>query len=97
MRSVFLDEGGYMGLSSLTYLYTPPSAPIDLLYVTGLFMNVSNFGTTGHHLYGLERVLIEKSHYGWSHNADSAISLLSVGNAIIDEAECVADANSHSR
>jgi hypothetical protein len=93
VRSLFLDEGGYMGLSSLTYRFSPPSAAIDLLYITNLFMNVSNFGTTGNFLYGLERVLIEKAHYGWSHNADSAIQLLSVGNAIIDEAECVDGAN----
>lgn len=93
VRSVFLDEGGYIGISSLTYRYSPPTAPIDLLYITDLFMNVSNMGTTGNYLYGLEGVLIEKSHYGWSHNTDSAINLLSVENAIIDEAECVASAD----
>ncbi len=92
-RSVMLDEGGYVGISSYPGGYTPPSAPIDLLYVTGLYMNVSNLGTTGHYLDRLQRVLIEKSHYGWSHNTDSAIHLLSVGNAIIDETECVDDAN----
>ena len=93
LRNVFLDEGGFIGLSSLPYRYAPPSAPIDLLYITGLYMNVSNLGTTGHYLYGLERVLVEKSHYGWSHNTDSAINLLSVGNAILDQLECVDAAN----
>ena len=93
VRSVFLDEGGYIGISSLTYRYSPPSAPIDLLYITDLFINVSNLASTGNYLYGLQGVLIEKSHYGWSHNADSAINLLSVGNAIIDEVDCVANAN----
>lgn len=92
-RDIFLDEGSYFGLTSLTYLYQPPSAPIDLVYITGLFMNVSNFGTTGHYLWGLDRVLIAKSHYGWSHNAGSAISFLNDGNAIVDEVESVASAD----
>ncbi len=91
IRSVFLDEGGFMGITSLPY--EPGSTPIDLIYITGLHMNVSNFGTTGNYLYGTENVLIEKSHYGYSHNAGSAIYLLSVGNAIIDEATCIAHAN----
>jgi len=93
VRSVFLDEGGYVGISSLPYRYSPPSAPIDLLYITGLFMNVSNLGTTGHYLTTLENLLVEKSHYGWSSNADSAIQLFNVKKAILDEVECVADAN----
>lgn len=92
LDTVFLDEGGYFGLSSLPLLYDASSAPIDLLYITGLRMNVSNFGTTGHNLYDLQRVLIEDSHYGWSHNAEAAISLQSVGNAILDRVECVAAA-----
>ncbi len=93
LRNVFFDEGGYMGLTTLQYLSGGPTFPIDLVQVTGLFMNVSNFGTTGHYLDDVERVLIEKSHYGWSHNAGSAIYFLGVGNAIVDQAECVADAN----
>src|SRR5215212_10105302 len=48
LRNVFLDEGGFWGLSSLPYRYTPQSAPIDLIYVTGLVMNVSNFDQFGH-------------------------------------------------
>ena len=93
IRNVFLDEGGFVGLSSLPDRYQPPSAPIDLVYVTGLYMNVSNLGTTGHYFNGLKNVLIENSHYGWSHNTDSAIHLLSVGNAILDRVECVASAD----
>ena len=38
-------------------------------------------------------VLIENSHYGWSHNADAAINILGVANAILDRVECVEDAN----
>jgi len=58
-RNLFLDEGGYVGLSSLPNWYQPPTAPIDLLYVTGLRMNVSNFGTTGNYFENLGSVLIE--------------------------------------
>ena len=93
VRSVFFDEGGYMGLTSRPHASGPPFFPIDLLQVTGIFMNVSNFGTTGHYLSEIERVLIEKSHYGWSTNAGSAITFLGVENAIIDESEFEADAN----
>lgn len=92
-RSVFLDEGGYTGISSLPDRYPLPSAPIDLVYITDLFMNVSNFGTTGNYLYKLDNVLVENSHYGWSHNAGSAIYLLSVGKAILDRVECVDSAD----
>jgi len=92
VRNVFFDEGGYMGLSSLP-ISSPPFFPIDLLHVTGVFMNVSNFGTTGNYLKDIEHVLIEKSHYGWSTNAGSAINFLGVGTAIIDETDCVLGAN----
>jgi len=92
-RQVFLDEGGYFGLTSLPGRYQPPSAPIDLLYISGLRMNVSNFGTTGHHLTGLMRVMIEKSHYSWSHNADSAMHFFGPGEVILDEIECIAQAD----
>ena len=90
-RRVFLDEGGYLGISSAAYLHD--SAPVDLLYITGLYMNVSNLATTGHYLDGLQGALIEKSHYGWSTNAYSAIHLLSVGNAILDQVECLEHAD----
>jgi len=93
IRNVFFDEGALSGLSSVPYRYLPASAPIDLLYVSGMYMNVSNLGTSGNYLYGPVRVLIENSHYGWSHNADSAINLLSVGNAILDQVECGASAD----
>ena len=85
LRNVFLDEGGYWGLSSLPYRYTPQSAPIDLIYVTNLEMNVSNFGQYGHQLFNADRVFIEKSRYGWSHLAAAAIALNSVGTAVLDQ------------
>jgi hypothetical protein len=92
-RSIFMDEGGLTGISSLPDRYTqPPSAPIDLVYVTGLRMNVSNLGTSGHYLTHLRAALVEDSVYGWSLNADSAINLIGVGHAIIDRIETEAAA-----
>jgi len=93
LRNVFMDEGGFWGLSSLPYRYTPQSAPIDLIYVTGLVMNVSNFDQFGHQLYDARRVFIEKSRYGYSQNASAAVALRNIGNAILDKLECVADAD----
>jgi Pectate lyase superfamily protein/Carboxypeptidase regulatory-like domain len=93
LKNVFLDEGSYWGLSSLPYRYIPQSAPIDLIYVSGLVMNVSNFGQVGHELYDAQRVFIERSRYGWSHSAFAAIALRNVGTAIFDQLTCVADAD----
>jgi len=93
LRNVFLDEGGFWGLSSLPYRYTPQSAPIDLIYVTGLFMNVSNFDQFGHQIYDARRVFIENSRYGWSQNATAAVALRNVGTGILDNLTCVADAD----
>lgn len=93
LRNVFLDEGGFWGLSSLPYRYTPQSAPIDLIYITGLVMNVSNFDQFGHQIYDARKVFIEKSRYGWSQNATAAIALRNVGAGILDQLTCVADAD----
>jgi hypothetical protein len=93
LRNVFLDEGGYWGLTSFPSRYSPPSAPIDLIYITGLVMNVSNFNTVGHLLYDARRVFIENSRYGWSHNASAAVALFNVGTGILDHLSCVADAD----
>jgi inhibitor of cysteine peptidase len=83
-RSVFLDEGGLFGIASLPVRYQPASAPIDLVYVTGLRMNVSNLNSSGHFLTGLRAALVEDSVYGWSKHADAAINLQGVGHAILD-------------
>lgn len=92
-REVFIDEGGFVGISSLPNLYQPSTAPIDLIYISGLFANVSNLGTTGLLLYDAKNVVVEKSHFGYSTNADSAIQLNNVNNAILDQVECVANAD----
>ncbi|HET6979261.1 MAG TPA: carboxypeptidase regulatory-like domain-containing protein [Pyrinomonadaceae bacterium] len=93
LRNVFLDEGAFWGISCLPYRYTPISAPIDLLYITNLEMNVSNLGVFGHQLYDAQHVFIEKSRYGWSHNATAAISLNNIGSAIFDQLKLEADAD----
>jgi hypothetical protein len=92
IRNTFLDEGGWWGLSSLPYRYTPLSAPIDLIYITGLEMNVSNFRQYGHVFYDARRVFVEKSRYGWSHDAAAAIVVVNVGTAILDNLKLEADA-----
>ncbi len=93
IRNTFLDEGGWWGLSSLPYRYNLPSAPIDLIYITGLQMNVGNFGQYGNLFYDARRVFVEKSRYGWSHNAAAAIALENVGTAIFDNLICEASAD----
>jgi hypothetical protein len=91
ITNVFLDEGGFFGLSSTPDL--PAATPIDLLYVSGLFMNVTNLLASGNYFRGPQQAMIVNSHYGWSQNADSAIDLRSVGNAILDQLECVDGSN----
>ena len=93
LRNVFLDEGAFWGLSSLPYRYTPQSAPIDLIYVSNLEMNVSNLGTVGHNLWNAGRLFIEKSRYGWSQNALAAIGLNNIGATILDQLKLEADAD----
>lgn len=94
IRRVFLDEGGFIGISSIPYRYQVPTAPIDLIYISALRMNVTNLQQTGHYLVGPESVFIENSRYQWSHNADSAFNLIGVRrHAIVDRAECVDNAN----
>jgi protocatechuate 3,4-dioxygenase beta subunit len=56
-------------------------------------MNVTNLAAYGNYFSNTRGVLIEKSRYQWSHNADSAINLLNVQTAILDELECVDKAN----
>ena len=87
-RRVFLDEGGLSGISSLPSLYQPPSAPIDLVYISALRMNVSNLHTSGLYLTDLQGVFIEDGRFGWSQNVDSAINLVNAGSAIISRIEC---------
>lgn len=89
VRDTFLDEGGWVGISVFPHIFNPPHGPIDLVFISGLKMNVSNLGSTGHSIYDARNVLIERSHYGWSHNADSAISINGSTHAILDSLTCI--------
>ncbi|MFN2532077.1 MAG: carboxypeptidase regulatory-like domain-containing protein [Pyrinomonadaceae bacterium] len=93
VRDTFLDEGGWIGITGLPFRYGVVSAPIDLVYITGLRMNVSNFNTSGHLFYDAQNLMVESAHYGWSHNANSAIDINRVNNAIFDGLTCVDDAS----
>ncbi len=93
LRDTFLDEGGWIGITAFPGRWGPQLAPIDLIYISGLKMNVSNLGTYGHAFYDVDNVLIENSHYGWSHNTTAAISVNRIGNAILDNLTCIDDAN----
>jgi hypothetical protein len=92
LRRVFLDEGGWQATIAQPTRYTPNPAPIDLFYVTGLYVNVSNFNTTGHYISGVQRVLVEDSLYTWSHLANSAIHIRDAQDVIIDRARTEAAA-----
>jgi Carboxypeptidase regulatory-like domain/Pectate lyase superfamily protein len=93
VRDTFLDEGGWVGISANPRLWDPPSAPIDLIYISGLKMNVSNLATAGHLFYDARNLLIENSHYGWSHNTIAAIDINRFENVILDGLTCIADAD----
>ena len=88
VRDTFLDEGGWVGISAFPYRWGP-YAKIDLVYISGLKMNVPNTGTPGHLLYDIENLLIENSHYGWSQNAYAAIDINRTANAIFDHLTCI--------
>jgi protocatechuate 3,4-dioxygenase beta subunit len=88
VRDTFLDEGGWVGITAFPYRWGP-YAKIDLVYISGLKMNVSNTGTAGHVLYDIENILIENSRYGWSQNAYAAIDINRTANAIFDRLTCI--------
>jgi hypothetical protein len=88
IETVKLDEGAFIGISSIPARYTPASAPFGI-YISDLFMNVTNLGASGNYFAGVKRVFIEKSHYGWSHHSTGAISLSNVNESILDLLTCV--------
>jgi hypothetical protein len=93
IRDTFLDEGGWIGITAFPHLWGFPIDPIDLIYISGLKMNVSNLGTAGHQFYNVTNVLIENSHYGWSHNTGAAIDINRSTHAILDNLTCIAEAD----
>ena len=92
IRNVFLDEGAFIGITARPDLRGTFSAPFNV-FISAIRMNVSNLAACGIYLSGADKVLIEQSHLGWSHNADAAIILKNVSDAILDRVECAARAN----
>ena len=84
LRNVFLDEGGWQAVTMQPARYQSQPVPIDLFYATGLYVNVSNFNTTGLYLSGARAVLVEDSIFTWTHQADSAIDIVDAQDAILD-------------
>ena len=89
IRDTFFDEGGWIGITATPHRWAPPFPTIDLVYISGLKMNVSNLASAGHVFYGVENILIENSHYGWSRNSWAAISVNGSANAILDNLTCI--------
>ncbi|MFL6334258.1 MAG: carboxypeptidase regulatory-like domain-containing protein [Pyrinomonadaceae bacterium] len=92
LRNIFLDEGGWQAVTALPARYQSPPVPIDLFYATGLYVNVSNFNTTGLYISGIRNVLVEDSIFTWSHRADSAVYILDAQDAILDRLNTSASA-----
>ncbi len=87
---IFMDEGGLFGISSTPTLHNSQSAPIDLLYISTLRMNVSNLDSSGLYLSDLRGVLIEDGGFGWATRSDTAATLLNADSAIISRIGCTA-------
>jgi hypothetical protein len=93
IRETFFDEGGWIGITALPHLWGTPVDPIDLIYISGLKMNVSNLGTAGHQFFDTRNVLIENSHYGWSRNTGAAVDIYRATHAILDRLTCIEKAD----
>jgi len=93
IRDTFLDEGGWIGITAFPHLWGTPADPFDLVYISGLKMNVSNLGTAGHQFFDVKNILIENSHYGWSHNTGAAVDIIRSSHAILDGLTCIAEAD----
>jgi hypothetical protein len=92
VRDTFLDEGGWVGITAYPHLWGEPIDAFDLVYISGLKMNVSNMGTAGHQFFDVRNVLIENSHYGWSKNSYAAMDFFRAGHVILDRLTCIANA-----
>lgn len=94
IKDVFLDEGAYFALTVMPEVFAVPAGgAISLLYVSNLFVNVTNLGAVGLLVHSVDNVVIENSHFGWSHNATGAMELTFVKNALLNEIECVLSAD----
>src|SRR5687767_9493950 len=93
IRDTFFDEGGWIGITATPHRWQFPIDPIDLIYISGLKMNVSNLGTAGHQFFDVSNVLIENSHYGWSKNTGAAIDVYRGKHTILDRLTCIEEAD----
>lgn len=93
VRDTFLDEGGWVGITAFPHHWGEPIDAFDLVYISGLKMNVSNMATAGHQFFDVRKVLIENSHYGWSKNSYAAMDFFRAGHVILDQLTCIANAN----
>lgn len=93
IRDTFLDEGGWIGITAFPHLWGTPADPIDLIYISGLKMNVSNLGTAGNQFFDVANVLVENSIYGWSRNTGAALDFYRTDHAILDNLTCVLEAD----
>jgi hypothetical protein len=91
IKNVFLDEGSYFGISARPDLAGPDIAPFEV-YLSRLSVNVNNLASDGVMIVGAMKVFIDRSHFGWSHNAGFAINLYGVGEAVLDLIDCSDDA-----
>ena len=93
IRNVFLDEGGFVGISVIPDYYDPQSAASDLIYISDLRMNVSSLRAAGIYVNRARRVLIERGEFGLSRFPAQAVNLVNVGEATLDRLECLDGAN----
>ena len=84
LRNLFLDEGGWIGLSVMPARYQSPPVPIDLFYATGFWVNVSNFFTAGLYITGVREAVVEDSLFTYSRRADAALQVHGAQDAILD-------------
>lgn len=93
LQNLFLDEGGFLGVSSRPDYFGPPSSAPFEVFISQLRMNVTNLQAVGLYLRGARKIFVERSHFGWSTNAAGAMAFTEVGEVVLDQVECVAHAN----
>ncbi len=84
LRNLFLDEGGWLGISVLPAQFQSNPVPVDLFYATGFYVNVSNFFTTGLYISGVRQAMVEDSRFTWTHRANAALEIYGPQDAILD-------------
>jgi Calx-beta domain-containing protein/carboxypeptidase family protein/pectate lyase-like protein/SdrD B-like protein/uncharacterized protein DUF4214 len=92
VQNVFLDEGAFIQLSSRPGFYARSWAPFEI-FISRVRMNVNNLKSVGIYMDGVRRAMIERSYFGWSHNATAAMAFFRGGEVVLDQVECVAHAN----